>query len=128
MLFKRAAARGYSNAMVSLAVRQATGRGTPQDYPAALDSYMMAARAGNSHGVQGVGVMFALGQGVEKDMTEAAAWFMVSAVAGNESGRANFERVTTDMSEAGLDAIADRATEIADQLGLLAERSDAGDQ
>ena len=127
-LFERAAARGYSNAMVSLAVMQATGRGTPENYIAALDSYMNAARAGNSHGIQGVGVMFALGQGVEQDSAEAAAWFMIAALAGNERGRSNFDRMVADKSQSEIDAITERATEIAEELGLLSDEPVANEQ
>ncbi|UAB78623.1 sel1 repeat family protein [Erythrobacter sp. SCSIO 43205] len=120
-LFERAAARGYTNAMVSLAVMQATGRGTPEDFQGAFDNYMKAARAGNMHGVQGVGILHTLGQGVAKDTAEGAAWFMVAAVGGNESGRSRYEQAVADMSQSEVNAIRDRAIAIADALGLLTD-------
>jgi TPR repeat protein len=120
-LFEAAAGEGYTDAMVSLAVMKATGRGTVQDYPAALDWYMRAARAGNAHGVQGVGVLFALGQGVETNEEEAAAWFLAATYAGSSVGEANFARMTRDMSPLQMDFIVERANAIARELGIPAE-------
>ena len=74
-LFQMAADADFTNAMVSMAVMKALGRGTDQDYEAALANYMRAARAGNPNGTRGVGVHFALGQGVPQDLAEAAACF-----------------------------------------------------
>lgn len=115
-LFTMAAEDGHTDALTSLAVMQATGRGTPLDYEASLASYMQAARAGNPHGVQGVGVLFALGQGVEKDIEEAAAWFLVSAFAGNETGATNFDLAAEGMHPVRLAFVIKRAQAIADEL------------
>lgn len=117
-LFTLAAEDGYTNAMTSLAVMNATGRGTPLDYEASLANYMRAAEAGNPHGVQGVGVLFALGQGVPQDNEEAAAWFLVAAEAGNEAGAANFERTANGMPAYRLAFVFKRAQVIANELGL----------
>ena len=113
-LFELAANDDFTNAMTSLAVMQATGRGTPVDYEASLTNYMRAARAGNAHGVQGVGVLFALGQGVPRDNLEAAAWFLVAAALGNEQGEANFNAVAANLNQVEIEAIAERSREIAD--------------
>lgn len=116
--FREAAADDYTNAMVSLAVMQATGRGTPKDLIAALGNYMRAARLGDSGGVRGVGVMFHLGEGVEKDSREALAWFLVGAAMGNEDSEKSFYAVAENMPNADLDAIEARARVIAKELGL----------
>lgn len=117
-LFELSAEQGQTEAMVSLGVMQATGRGTPQDFAACLESYMRAARAGDSHGVRGVGVLFYLGQGVEKDTYEAAAWFGVAAAQGNEEAASDFALSTEGMSGSEVTAITRRAKEIADELSL----------
>ncbi len=117
-LFRLAAAENFTNAQVSLAVMNATGRGTPVDYEASLTNYMLAAQAGNIHGIQGVGVLFALGQGVPQDFEEAAAWFLAAWSVGSETGEANFNRVIQDMHPADVAMVGLRAQEIADELGL----------
>ncbi len=117
-LFETAAAEDFSNAMTSLAVMQATGRGTAVDYEAAMQNYMRAAQAGNPHGIQGVGVLFALGQGVPEDPIEATAWFLVAAVAGDEMGQQNSQRYFEIMSEGEKQAAVERAQEIAESLGF----------
>lgn len=120
-LFRAAADDGFTNAMVSLAVMQATGRGTPQDYTAAMANYMRAARAGNAHGIQGIGVLFERGEGVERSLREAAAWFLVAATQGNETGDANFRAVTEHLAPDEMAGIAKRAEVIARELGFEIE-------
>lgn len=116
--FQSAADDEYLEGYVSLAVMQATGRGTPQDYPAALGNYMKAAQRGDDHAVRGVGVMLYNGQGVEANKEEAAAWFLVSAARGNEEGDNSFGMVMNELEGADVDAIVARAKEIAQELGL----------
>ncbi len=113
-MFRAAAAEDYTDAIVSLAVMQATGRGTAQDDVAALASYMRAARMKDSGGVRGVGVMFHLGQTVKQDSQEALAWFLVAAAMGEQS----FYYVAESMPDSDFDAIEARAIEIAEELGL----------
>ncbi|MEM1196050.1 MAG: tetratricopeptide repeat protein [Pseudomonadota bacterium] len=127
-LFEEAARDNFTNAMVSLAVMKATGRGTPTDYPGALEFYMRAARMGNAHGVQGVGVLLMLGQGIDKNPEEAAAWFLTSAMAGNETGRIHFERAIAGMSEEQVRAIIARANDLASEFGVDAASIYESDQ
>jgi hypothetical protein len=117
-LFRKAASEDYANAIVSLAVMQATGRGTLQDYSAALNSYMRAARLGDSGGVRGVGVMLHLGEGVTQDSEEALAWFLVGAAMGNEDSEQAFYEVAAEMPDVDFKAIEARAMAIAEELGL----------
>ncbi|QUL37092.1 tetratricopeptide repeat protein [Erythrobacter sp. JK5] len=124
-LFEANAANDYSNGIVSLAVMQATGRGTPLDYDAALASYMRAARLGDSGGVRGVGVMFYHGQAVEQDPEEALAWFLISAGMGNEDGESSFYAVAEELPDTDLGQVQERAFRIAEELGL--EISDDGE-
>jgi len=116
--FQSAADRDYINAIVSLAVMQATGRGTAEDFPAALANYMRAARLGDAGGIRGVAVMLYLGQGVESDAEEAAAWFLVSAALGNPDSEANFEAVLDNIIDPDFPAIGRRALAIAEELGV----------
>ena len=117
-LFQMAADADFTNAMVSMAVMQALGRGTDQDYEAALANYMRAARAGNPNGTRGVGVHFALGQGVPQDLAEAAAWFLVGAASGDSQSNDNLSAVTDGISDEEMSAIVDRADAIAQELGI----------
>ncbi len=116
--FQIAADDEYLEGYVSLAVMQATGRGTDQDYPAALGNYMKAAQLGNDHAVRGVGVMLYNGQGIDENKEEAAAWFLVSAARGNEEGDRSFRMVLNELGDANIEAIAARAKEIAQEFGL----------
>lgn len=116
-LFNAAAAEGFTNAMVSLAVMQATGRGTKQDYALAFANYMNAAYAGNPHGVQGVGVLYDLGEGVAEDDDEALAWFVVAAALKNEAALGYYTRMSEGKSASELVAVINRANDIAIELG-----------
>lgn len=117
-LFQAAADRGAPMSMVSLAVMQALGRGTPQDFGAALANYMRAAKLGHAHGVRGVGVMLFLGQGVPADLEEAAAWMLVSAAMGNEEADANLARILEQVPNDRMPTIGRRALAIADELAV----------
>jgi len=117
-LFRAAADREYTNAIVSLAVMQATGRGTTEDFGAAMDNYMRAARVGESYGVRGVGIMLYLGQGVAADAEEAAAWFLVSAAMGNAEAEANLQAVFDQSPDGDFSAVGRRALAIAAELGV----------
>ena len=116
--FRIAASEDYTNAMVSLAVMQATGRGTALDHDAALASYMRAARMGDSGGVRGVGVMFHLGQSVQRDSQEAMAWFLLGAAMGNEDAEDAFYAVAESINGVDEAAVEARAFEIASELGI----------
>ncbi|MEO0462772.1 MAG: tetratricopeptide repeat protein [Pseudomonadota bacterium] len=117
-LFQAGADDGYLDCIVSLAVMQATGRGTPVDYEASMTNYMRAAQAGSEHGIQGVGILHALGQGVPRDMVEAMAWFSVAGFQGSEPGRANAARVLESLDDAQMKTAAARAEAIMDELGI----------
>ncbi|QIQ87308.1 tetratricopeptide repeat protein [Erythrobacter sp.] len=117
-LFRLAAAENYANALVSLGVMHATGRGTPKDFDAAYASYERAARLGDAGGMRGVAVMHYLGEGRPVDKAEAAAWFLLSAALGNEEARSNAEQVAGELGAADLEGVEDRAFAIAAELGL----------
>ncbi len=117
-LFEQAAEEGFTNAMVSMAVMQATGRGTAQDFEGSLANYMRAAQAGNTQGMKGVGVLFALGQGVPQDSTEAGAWFMLAAVLGNEEGAMNLELMAESATDAQMEQMTARAGVLGEELGF----------
>lgn len=108
----------YINCLVSLAVMQATGRGTPKDYSSAFQNYMRAAQMGDDGGIRGVGVMIISGEGVPKDLAEGAAWLLVSASLGNSQSEANLKTILDRIDDPDLAAIGLRAREIAASLGL----------
>lgn len=117
-LFRAGAQEDYLNAISSLAVMHATGRGTPQNYGAAMDSYKHAARLGDAHGFQGVGVLYVNGEGVEADTVEAMAWWLVALSLGNDTASANYQRVSPTLEDSEVHAIYKRANEIAEEYGL----------
>ncbi|WP_285712204.1 tetratricopeptide repeat protein [Erythrobacter oryzae] len=116
-LFQAAADRNFPAAHVSLAVMQATGRGTPKDHTAAMANYLAAAKLGHPHGVRGVGIMFYLGEGVTKDVVEAAAWFLASAAMGNEEAEQSLQSIADEVPPGNGRAIVERAKAIAAELG-----------
>lgn len=120
-LFRQGADANHLSSIVSLAVMQATGRGTPNDQSAALQNYMAAAALGSPHAARGVGVMLWRGEGVEVDRTEAAAWFMVSVIMGSEEGEDNLGASLDELERLGqldYEKISERANEIIARLGL----------
>lgn len=119
-LFEAAAAEDYVDAIVSTAVMHASGRGTEQDFAAALAAYMRAARMGDGGGIRGVGVMLYLGQSVETDRAEAASWFLLAAAVGNKDAETGFAQIIEPLDEDEILLIAQRAKELADELGVEA--------
>lgn len=116
--FQKAADAGFIDGFVSLAVMQAQGRGTPENFDGALMNYMGAAQLGSAHAAQGVGVMLMVGQGVEKNVPEAAAWFLFSAARGSPRGETNFRLTISEMENPDRPAIVKRAEAIADEMGF----------
>jgi TPR repeat protein len=117
-LFKAAAREDYANAIVSLAVMQATGRGTPTDFAAAFANYDRAARLGDSGGMRGVAVMHYLGQGRPVDKAEAAAWLVLSASMGNADAEEVFYSIAGELSPDELDGVEQRTYAIAAEIGI----------
>jgi TPR repeat protein len=117
-LFRKAAGQKHSDALVSLAVMYATGRGVEADPVAAMRYYQAAALRGNAHGVQGLGVLFANGEGVEKDWTEAIAHWVVAAAAGNETADQLLAEHFAPLSEAEAHAAIERADQLAALYGV----------
>lgn len=117
-LFRRASDENYASGIVSLAVMQALGRGTPKDSSAAYASYLRAARLGDSGGIRGVGLMHYLGESVSVNKQEAAAWTLLAAEAGNEDAQALLDQLVAEIPGLDSEALYDRARAILDSLGL----------
>ena len=116
-LFEKAAASDYTSAIVSLAVMQATGRGTPKSSSGAFANYRRAAALGDSGGVRGVGIMYYLGEAVAKDPKEAAAWFLISAAMENDYGMDSFEMAMGENPSLDYGEVQARAEQILKELG-----------
>ncbi len=117
-LLEKSVAQDFTNAMTSLAVMHATGRGTKRDPIASRYFYSMAAAAGNSHAIRGLGVLYLHGEGMDRDPIEASAYFLIAASLGNEQGQESFDIVTQDYDEATIKQVVERANELAEELGL----------
>lgn len=116
-LFRAAAAQEFTNAMTSLAVMHATGRGTPVNAQAARELYFKAGQAGNAHAIRGIGVLYLHGEGVEADPVEAAAYFLVSASRGNGEARQAFEQTAEHFDQATFERAMARAKEVGEIFG-----------
>lgn len=120
--FELCAREDYTDCIVSLAVMQATGRGTLEDDEAAFENYLRAAQIGDPGGMRGVGIMIMFGEGVPQDTSEAGAWILLSASLGNEQSQANLASLADTFEEADFRAIALRAKAIAETLNVPSDR------
>ncbi len=119
-LFRKAADQGNTDAMASLAVMYAAGKGIAQDLAEARRYYELAARNGNPRGLQGLGVLYLNGEGVPQSKVEALAHWLVALSAGNLVASANFQRVAYGLNDEELHAVNSRANEIAAEFGYEA--------
>ena len=117
-LFKQAVYRGNTNAMTSLAVMYAAGRGVEQDFDQTRMYYEMAARQGNAHAIQGLGVLYANGEGVEQDMVEALAYWLIATQMGNETAAGFLNSYSEGISRAEQEILVERANELIVALGF----------
>jgi len=78
-LYRRAAARGHTDAMFSLGVAAALGQGVNHDERAAVEWFRKAARYDHPGAKYYLGLAYAQGHGVAKDEATAVAWFLKAA-------------------------------------------------
>lgn len=116
-LFRQAVAQGSTNAMTSLAVMHATGRGVAKDYAATRRYYQMAAENGNPHALQGLGVLYMNGEGVEKSRVEAMAHWLLALSLGSETASGYYQLVSKQIDDAEMHAIFKRANALSEQYG-----------
>ena len=117
-LFRKAAGQKHVDALVSLAVMHASGRGVDVDYVAAMRYYQAAALRGNAHGLQGIGIMHANGEGVPADFDEAMAHWIVAAAAGNEAADALLTTYFTPLGDEASIKVLTRADTLARLYGV----------
>ena len=67
-----------------------------------LDSLKAAAEQGDASAQLNLGVMYANGEGIPKDYVQAYAWFNIAAAQGDEIAKENLEKITTEMTTAGI--------------------------
>ncbi len=116
ILFQTAASEDYSNAVVSLAVMQALGRGTPEDDPPALANYRRAADLGNLSGLLGFGLMTAYGEGVKADEDEGAAWILLASFLGLERADEFLVELAVGWPDDRVERVSSRAVDIREEL------------
>lgn len=83
-MLHKSAGQKNPDALVSLAVMHANGRGVAIDQVAAMRYYQAAAQLGSADGLLGLGIMYANGESVPADMQEAVAHWLVAATLGND--------------------------------------------
>jgi TPR repeat protein len=81
--WKRAAAKGSTLAMFSLARSHEDGLGVKRDHAAAFSWLLEAAEAGCAQSMLGVAMHYQKGSGVERNDSKAFEWFLKGANAGS---------------------------------------------
>jgi putative methionine-R-sulfoxide reductase with GAF domain len=84
---KKIALQNDSAAQYSLAMKYASGDGTPKDYHAALDWFLKAADNGNPRAAVKIASCFWAGKGTQQDFSRAYFWGLLAQAAGDETGR-----------------------------------------
>ena len=87
-------------AQFALGLRHDSGHGVPQDYAAAHDWYLCAARQGHARAQFNVGLMQLGGQGTHADLVEASLWLARAGQAGIEAAARYVRRAAERMNPA----------------------------
>ena len=118
LLFKQAIYQGNTQAMTSLAVMYAMGRGVPQDFAQARMHYEMAARLADPHGFAGLGVLYARGEGVEQNVEEAVAYWLIADQLGDETAARYLQGLWEQLGAADRERLVARANALLGEMGL----------
>lgn len=78
-LYKKAAGKGNTTAMINLGFMYEKGKGLPQDYTEALQWFTKAANAGNSEAMCKIGEYYEEGKGVNENIELAIEWYKKAA-------------------------------------------------
>ena len=116
---ERAAEKGNVAAQVNLAVFYMNGRGTRQNYAAALYWFQSAAKSGSALAHTNLGILYLNGWGVTRDYEEAARYFRFAADHGETGAMVNLGY----LSDGGLGTAKDQAA-AAEWYRQAAERGD----
>ena len=94
------------------------------DYATALSLWRPLAEQGHAPAQVMLGVIYQDGQGVSQDYAEAARWYRKAAEQGHEFAENSFVLVLIDMTNMGMEAIADK--DFASALRLLEPAAELG--
>ena len=100
--YRMAAEQGDATAQLNLGNLYANGEGVPENYIEAVRWYRMAAEQGDATAQFNLGYMYDTGEGIPKDYVQAYAWFNIAAAQGDEIAKENLEKITTEMTTAGI--------------------------
>ena len=134
MSLRLAAANGDASAEFEVAARLAEGKGTGQNYAAALHWYQRSAAKGFAQSQYRLGTLYERGLGVDKDIERAKVWYGRAAEQGNVKAMHNLAVLNASGDEPNFAAAAPwflKAAEygLADSqynLGVLLENGLAG--
>lgn len=84
--WRKSAALGDANAMVSLGIAYARGDGVPKDREVAVRWFRKASELGDSGAMACLGASYRNGTGIAKDEAVAVEWYRKSAARGNGNG------------------------------------------
>lgn len=94
--FQTAAARGYAEAMTSVARAMRDGDAISRDVPGSIELMKKAASAGSSNAMASLGVMYSRGTIVGRDDDAAVQWYQKSADLSNPLGLNNLASMYRD--------------------------------
>lgn len=84
---------GSPRAQYNLGWMHANGKGTPQDFTAAIEWYKKSAEQGNINAQYNLGNLYLRGQGAAKNNKLAFSWFMKAAEQGDAPAQYNLGRM-----------------------------------
>jgi class 3 adenylate cyclase/outer membrane protein assembly factor BamD (BamD/ComL family) len=85
-MYRKAADRGYPEAMNNLGIMFTNGRGVPRDDAEAIRLFRKAADGGSADAITNLGFMYRYGRGVPPNLEEAVRLFRKAADAGSVEG------------------------------------------
>lgn len=97
-LWGEEAESGAAEAQEMLGAMYAAGKGTPQDYVAAVKWYRLAAEKGQVSAQYALGNFYAEGQGVAQSKEYAYAWWLIAASNDNKMARKRWSTIKEEMS------------------------------
>jgi TPR repeat protein/DNA-directed RNA polymerase subunit RPC12/RpoP len=95
---ERAAKAGHVDAEFLLGMAYLSGRGTLQNYRAALEHFQIAARHGHLEGQYQLGLLYREGLAAQRDKEAAYLWLNIAAAHGHEQALADRDRLALNMT------------------------------
>ncbi len=109
--FKAAAERGHIEAEYMLGMAYLSGRGTLQNYRAALDQFIQAAKHGHLEAEYRLGLLYRDGLATPPDKETAYLWLNIAAARGHEEALQYRDKLADVMSAEEIDRAQEASTQ-----------------